>query len=142
FPDLVQENRRALRQLKTSNLPGERTSICPFFTTEQLAFDQRSWHRRAIHTHQVPAPPRTQVVNRVSDELFARPGFAREQNRRVSLCHLIDQRQNLTKRPALTNHPGALFQRWALPEIMRFGKVFFELPELLVRFIQSRSGSL
>src|SRR5207253_3023920 len=66
--------------------------------SEELALDQLARQRGAIELHQRTLAPRACVVDRTSDELFARTGLALDQHRAVGRSHLRDLAEHAAQR--------------------------------------------
>ena len=103
--DLVEEERRAVRELEPPHLPAEGAGVRALLAPEQLGFDQRGRQRRAVHLHQGPVGPGAPRVNLLGDELLANAGLSHEQHRRVGRCNPLDERQQPLQRRPLSHEP-------------------------------------
>ncbi len=82
--DLVEKDRRAIRQFEPADLLRQRAGEGALLPAEQLALDERARNRRAVDAHHDAAAPRALLVNLRRDEFLAGTRFAEEQHRRVS----------------------------------------------------------
>ncbi len=62
--------------------------------SEKLALEQRLAERRAVQPHEGRLRPRRRQVNRLGDELLARPALARDEHTRLARAHLRDEVQH------------------------------------------------
>ncbi len=86
--DLVEKDRRVIRQFEAADLPGQRTGEGALLPAEQLALDERARNRRAVDAHHDATAPRALFVNLRRDEFLAGARFAEQQHRRVGRGHL------------------------------------------------------
>src|SRR5690348_12959414 len=77
----VQEKRAAIGKFKETRLGDCRARERPFLVTEQLTFEELLGYRRAVDVDEWRAAPRTIVVDRSCDQLFARTRFSGEEHR-------------------------------------------------------------
>ena len=113
--DLVEEDRRVIRQLEASHLPRQRPGKRAFLPPEQFALEERGRNRRAVHAHHRSCMPGAQLVNLRREELLAGAGFAEQQHGRISGCYELYLFEDLPDGAALADDvAGAV----ALP---RFG---------------------
>ncbi|HKS81207.1 MAG TPA: hypothetical protein VJR23_06845 [Candidatus Acidoferrales bacterium] len=78
--DLIQEQRAFVGQIKTPNLPVERTREGTSFMTEEFALEQSSGDRSAIDFCEGAILPATSQVDSASDEFLAGSSFAQDQD--------------------------------------------------------------
>ena len=93
--DLVEEDRRVIRQLEASDLSRERAGEGALLAAEQLALDERRGNRRAVHAHHRPPAARAQLVDLGREELLAGAGLAEQQHRRVGRRRPVRRAQGL-----------------------------------------------
>jgi hypothetical protein len=81
-PDLVEEQRPAMRQLKETRLGlvGARESAA--LVAEQLRFEEGLWNRRAVDVDERRAGAGPRPVHGPRDEALARAGLAAQEDRR------------------------------------------------------------
>jgi hypothetical protein len=70
----------------------------PFFSAEQLAFNQFPGQGRTVHLHQCPFAVRAEFVNGSGHKLFAHPGFPHDQHRRIRGGDLLNSVQHIFNR--------------------------------------------
>ena len=99
--DFVQEQSRAVGQLKTANPVVHSTRKRPFHMSEELAFEQLSWDCSAIHLHHGASLTLASLVDGLRDQLLSRSRFARDQNRALGGCDQIALPEDPLKRSAL-----------------------------------------
>ena len=106
--NLIEEHRPALSQLEQAPLVvvgiRERTTTM----AEELAFEECLWNGGTIHREKWTTRARTLLVHRSSQQLFSRPAFAHEQDRRVALCRAIDEPHHREHRGRLGQNAGQL----------------------------------
>src|SRR5207248_4740859 len=61
--DFVEEQRSLVRQLEATDFPRDRPREGAPLVSEQFAFEQAAWDRRAVEFHEGALAARTQVVN-------------------------------------------------------------------------------
>ena len=91
--DLVEKDRRVVRELEASDLSRQRSGERALLAAEQFALDERARNRRAVDAHHDAAVARALFVNLRRDELLAGSGFAEQQHRRVgggNLARLLE----------------------------------------------------
>ena len=101
LPDLVQEQRPALRLLETTDPSLISTSERPLFVPEQFALQQRRRQRRAMHRHHCRLRARAELVNHLGDHFLARAALALQQHRRPGRRHLLHELQDFLHRRRL-----------------------------------------
>ena len=74
--DLVEKHGAAVGELEPPDALRDGTCERAFLLSEQLAFEQPGWKRRAIQFHERVRLERAQVVNGTGDELLAGRCFA------------------------------------------------------------------
>ena len=99
--DLVQEQRPTVRQLEPSLAPGARTRERALLVTEQLALDQALGHRPAIELDERASGSIRRHVDRVGDQLLARPVLTEDQHPAFGRSQLADQLSEMLHRSAL-----------------------------------------
>ena len=80
FPDLIQEQRPALRLLHPPDPPFVGAGERPFFVPEQFALDKFARQSGAVHRHQRLTGARTELVNRPGDKFLDGSAFTRDQD--------------------------------------------------------------
>src|SRR5207245_569852 len=83
----VEEHRSALCDLEEAGFGGLRVGKGAALMTEQLAFEQGARKRRAIELDERRGGARATVVQGAGEQLFASPGFARDEDRSVAVWH-------------------------------------------------------
>ena len=78
--DFVQEQRAALRPLKSTGMAGHRSRKRPLFVPEQFTFQKTFREGRAIHRHKRPLRTRPVRMQCPGNQLFSCPAFAADQN--------------------------------------------------------------
>ena len=106
--DLVEEQRRAVRNLESSDLPRQRPGEGALLPAEQLALDEPGRQGGAVDTHHDVIVAGTEPVDGLGDPLLARAGLAQHQDTGVRGRHLLDLAEHLLDAPAL---PGDLALR-------------------------------
>ena len=87
---LVQEERPFVGQFEAANLLRDSTGESAFLMTEELALQQIEWNGSAIQLYERASAPRTDVVNRVGDQLLAGAGFSLDKNGGIRRRNLFD----------------------------------------------------
>ena len=82
--------------------------------SEQLAFDQGLRQRAGVHRDERLATPRTQLVNRLCDELFAGAAFAFDDHRARNRRDLLDLEQHFVDGVALSDQSRRLGESLAV----------------------------
>jgi hypothetical protein len=77
---LVEEQRPMARELEQALLSRVRATECALFMSKQLGFEKRFRNGRAVDGNERLVRCRTGVVDPARKQLFARPGFADEQD--------------------------------------------------------------
>jgi len=72
-----------------------RSSETAALVAEQLALQQLTRHRRAVHLDEDGAPPRRVRVNGAGHQLLADTGLALQQHRRLSVGDVAEQAEQL-----------------------------------------------
>src|SRR6185436_1900167 len=102
-PDLVQEQRAALRELESAGLPlvgaGERT----FFVTEQLGLDEGVADRRRVHGDERLVAAWAHAMDRARNQLLAGTALAGDQDRAGRRRDLFDRAEELLHLGMLTH---------------------------------------
>src|SRR5271166_5482850 len=80
---LVEEKRTFIGQLETANLLRDGSGERALLVAKKLAFQQIQWNGGAVQPHERTSAPRTNVVNRVRDELLAGARFSLDQHSRT-----------------------------------------------------------
>ena len=106
--DLVEKERRAVRDLESPDLPRQRPRERSLLPAEQLALDEPGRQRGAVDAHHDVIVAGTEPVDGLGDPLLARPGLAKHQDTGVRRRHLLDLAEHLLDAPAL---PGDLTLR-------------------------------
>ena len=86
--DLVEKDRRMIRQFEPPDLPRQRAGKGALLPAEQLALDERARNRRAVDADHDATAPRTLLVNLGRDEFLSGPRLAEQQHRRIGRGHL------------------------------------------------------
>ncbi len=81
--DFVEKDRSLVREFEPTDASIDGAGERAFLMTEQLTLQQACRNRRAIYFDERAFASITQVVDRARDQLFARAGFAVDQNGRV-----------------------------------------------------------
>ena len=81
--DLVEKDRRVVRQFEAADLSRQRAGEGPLLAAEQFALDERARNRGAVDAHHDAAVPRALFVNLRGDEFLAGAGFTEQQHRRI-----------------------------------------------------------
>ncbi len=79
----VQEQGALVRQVESLGLARDGASERALLVAEQLTFEQSQWNGRTIHFHESVVAPPARIVDGPCDELFARAGFAQNQDGRI-----------------------------------------------------------
>ena len=90
--DFVQKQRSAMRGLNAPDARLQRAGKCALGVAEQLGFQQRVGNGRAVDHHQRLVAPRTDQVQFLGHQVFARAAFAQHQHRGVARSHHARQR--------------------------------------------------
>src|ERR1700688_4507643 len=77
---LVQKKRAFVSQLETSNLLRYGSSECAFLVAKKFTFQEIQRNGSAVQSHERASATRTDVVNRVCDQLLACAGFSLDQH--------------------------------------------------------------
>src|SRR3974390_960463 len=90
---------------------------------EQLRFEHRFGQRRTVDLDEWPLGAWRELVNGLRDQLFAGPGFAAQEHRRIRLgdnCDLVEQRPDhrAVADNALDTRPLALPRRFELRQLL------------------------
>src|SRR5438094_10436273 len=78
-----------MRLLELSKMPRSGPRKRSLFVTEQFGLDQLGRHGRAVQGDERPHPPPALVMNRASDQLFARARLAEYTNARLASGHAV-----------------------------------------------------
>jgi hypothetical protein len=112
-PDLVQEDRAAVRRLEQSGLGlagiGERAAL----EAEELGLQQRLGNRAAVDVHERTGGPRATAVDRRGQEPLARPRLAENEDRRKPPRGSGGGAQQASDLLPHRHHGGALTQHHA-----------------------------
>ena len=106
--DLVEEQRRAVRDLEAPDLARHGPGVRALLPAEQLALHQPGGQRGAVHLDQQAAAAGAVPVDGLGDQLLADAGLAANQHRGARRRHLLHLAQDLQDRGAL---PGDLAAR-------------------------------
>ena len=88
--DLVEEERAAARELEAALALGDRAREGALFVAEELALEQLPRERGAVDGDERPRGARREVVDRLGDELLARPARALDEDGRLRGGGLAD----------------------------------------------------
>jgi hypothetical protein len=88
--DLVEEDGAAGGPLEFSGVSGNRSGERALFMTEELAFLQPLWNRRAVDVDEGPVGTQRGIVDGLGYELFPGAALAGDENRDLGLEHLFD----------------------------------------------------
>ncbi len=111
--DLVEEQRAAAGRLEAAGAGGDRAGVGALLDPEQLRFEQRLGHRRAVDRDERPARPRAVVVDRPRDQLLAGARLAQQQHGHVARRDPPDQLEHALHRRAAADDPLAVGPRAA-----------------------------
>jgi hypothetical protein len=107
-PDLVEEDRPAVRRLEQSHLGltgiGERTAL----EAEELGLQQRLGNRAAVDVHERTGGSRARAMDRRGEEPLARPRLTKDQDRRQPARRPCRGPQQPTDLLPHRDHGGAL----------------------------------
>ena len=109
--NLVEENRRAIRQLEPSDLLRDRVGVGAFLPAEELALDQRRGNRRAVHAHHLPGAAPAAGVDVGREQFLAGARFTEQQHGRVSRRDAFRLSEDVLDRRALAGDAVAPWRR-------------------------------
>ena len=132
--DFVQEQRRPVGQLESADLFRQRPGVGALLPTEQLALDERSRNRRAVHANHRLAAARAQFVNRGRDQLLAGARLAQQENRGAGRRHLLDLCQDTLEGLALADNAGVSVQRLHL--LLQIDVLLLQLVAQVLHFVE------
>src|SRR5258708_15667816 len=95
FPNLIEQNRSALGELKAAGASLESAGEGALFMTEDLDFDQGLWNSGAIDGYEWTVAARAQFVDGARHELFACAAGASDEHRRGTGRDHFDQPEYL-----------------------------------------------
>ena len=143
--DLIEKERAPVGHLEQPLLRHNCAGKSAFDVSKQRGFQQVGRRRSGVDRNEGPVAPRGIQVNRLGDQLLARPAFALQQHRRAAGCNLRDQVENLEHGFALAHDVlkvVTLFERALELNVFFFrflasdgrthvGQQFFVVPRLL-----------
>src|SRR6266566_690389 len=91
IPDLVQEERTPVGELKPPNASSQSARECTLLMSKQFALDQAGGQGGTIDLDQRPVTSRAQIVQRPGHQLLASSRFADEQDRRIGRGDRLDK---------------------------------------------------
>src|SRR5208337_1911692 len=92
--NLIQKQGAAVGQLDPPWLGAKGAGEGSFFVAKQLAFEQRSGNRRAVHLYIGTTLPRGQSMDEPGNDVFSGAALAGDQNRNVGGGHFAQPRTN------------------------------------------------
>src|SRR5262245_5350548 len=95
--NLVEEDRRLIRQLETSDLARKRTCVSASLAAEQLALDERGRNGGTVHPHHRAMAPRAELVNLRGKELFSCSRLPLKEHGRIGGRDLLNLLQHPSK---------------------------------------------
>jgi hypothetical protein len=81
-PDLVEEDRAAMRDLEQAGLRAPRVGERAALEAEHLGFEEVLGNRSAVHVDERGRRARARAMHRAREQAFARAGFTLDQHRR------------------------------------------------------------
>ena len=93
-PDLIHENRAAIRELKQPQLARRRFRVSAALVSEELTLDERIRNRRAIDVDERARHPMREPVQHARDQLLPRPRLAKDEDSGVAARNALDQRKH------------------------------------------------
>ena len=108
LPDLVEQNRSAVRQLETADLRRMRAGERAALAAEELALDEVRRQRGAVDDDERTGAAHAPAVNGAREQLFARARFAGQQHCGVGRRHLVDAEHHVAKRIAVADDRVAI----------------------------------
>jgi hypothetical protein len=103
-PDLVEEKRALMRQLKASEAlrqgPGEGAAL----VAKQLALQQPRWQGDTIHRDERVMAPPTLLMDGAGNELFACAGFPLQEHSGIGGCHDLHLPRHFLEGNAFTDN--------------------------------------
>src|SRR5690606_28139900 len=96
--DLVEEQRAAVRRLEPALPAAERARERAALVSEELRLDERLREGRAVDRHEREALSWSARMQRVGDELLARPALADDETRRLALRDRVEALDELHHR--------------------------------------------
>src|ERR1700694_2226233 len=102
--DLVQEEGSPIGNFEQSLIVSERVGKSAADVAEKGALEEIVVERRAILDHEGLVPPRSMLVDRPGDQLFASPGLSVDQYRRFRAADLLQQLEHPDHRRRLADH--------------------------------------
>jgi hypothetical protein len=103
----------AISQLKAARFIGDRAGKRAFHMAEQFRFQQLLRQRRAIDGNERFRPPLAMRMDSARDNFLARPAFAFDQDRHITIGHFFDESRNVAHSFALPyeqTRPAGFFQ--------------------------------
>src|SRR5260370_13604225 len=94
FTDFIQKKRSAVCQLEAAQPPIGPPRERALLVAKQLGGNQRQRNRGASQGYQCACCSRRSLVNGAGDQFFACPSLARNQYRRIRLCHFGHKHQH------------------------------------------------
>src|SRR5690606_6092462 len=88
--DLVEQQRAAVRALEIALVLARRAGEAALLVAEHLALDELGRYRAAVHREKGPVAPSRQLVDRLRDDLLARPALAADQHAHRGAGHARD----------------------------------------------------
>src|SRR5437667_4733192 len=111
FRDLVQVDRALVRELELAGLAAVGAGERPLFVSEELALHQPLGNRGTVDLDEWPLGAGRPGMDGPGDAVFAHPAFAAEQDRRIRVRDVLDDRED-------GPHPRASVVKWDVaPEI-------------------------
>src|SRR6516225_719699 len=103
--DLVEEHRPAVGDLDQSDLRGVGTGERAAEMPEQVVLEQLGRDAVAVDDHERLVRPAAPPVDRLGNQLLARPALSVDEDGRAALRHLVDQAVDLLHRARLADDP-------------------------------------
>ena len=104
--DLVEKDRRVVRQLESADLARQRPGERAFLPPEQLAFDERRRNRSAVDPHHRPPLAASEFVDLRCEEFLSGSRFPEQEHRGVGGRYLPDLLQYPPDGRALPDDAG------------------------------------
>jgi hypothetical protein len=92
--NFIEEQSATIRQRESADMRIDSTRKGSAFVSEELAFEQAGWHRRAVHLHQISVSAGAELVNRSRDDFLAGAGLSGDQNGCIRACDGLHLAEN------------------------------------------------
>src|ERR1035438_3644262 len=103
LPNFIEKEGGIVCQFKSTHLFGQGTGVSPFFSSEQLVFNQSRRQGGAIYPYHKPILAPAEVMNRTGYQFFAGAGLARDKHDRVRRGYLFDPLKHFLERLAFAD---------------------------------------